>query len=183
VKNVTIIMGGPGSGKGTISGLLMRSRDFNYIETGAMFRSMSGDPEVAEIMRRGGLVPDEKLFAMIKREAHGPRDILLDGFPRNVAQAKWLLENFRECRVVAVYLNIPKPVMFERIRKRFSEGSSRADDVDEATITNRVKTFETGTLQAIQFLRGMPEVTFIEINAMLSPDEISAMLSPPDAAE
>ena len=48
MQNIVIIIGGPGSGKGTIAELLMDGRRFNYIETGALFRSLGPDSDIAK---------------------------------------------------------------------------------------------------------------------------------------
>ena len=170
-------MGGPGSGKGTIAELLMRGREFNYIETGALFRSLPADSDIAEIMRCGGLIPDEKIFPLITKVCGATdaswRDILFDGFPRNVSQVRWLIENFRACRIAVIYLSISESVMVSRIHKRLVLGSARADDAKDAIIRRRLGAFSTETLPAIEFLRNAPGVEFLEIDGTDTPGQIA----------
>ena len=167
-------MGGPGSGKGRISGMLMDGREFNYIETGSLLRSLPGDSEIAQIMKSGALVPDEKMFALIESKANNSNhDIMFDGFPRTLPQAQWLVKNFTD-PITVIYLNLPESIMIQRIHTRISEGSARADDAKEDIIRSRIKNFEKQTLPAIEFLRTAPGVKFLDIDARPMPEEIVA---------
>jgi len=172
MQKIVIIMGGPGSGKGTIAELLMRSHKFNYIETGALFRSLSQHSDIAQIMACGGLIPDEKIFPLIIEHTDNNNDIIFDGFPRNVVQAKWLLGNFNAC-INVIYLKLSKSVMIERIHKRLNNGSTRDDDSKDETIMRRLNAFENETLPAIEFLRNASCVNFLELDGLKTPDEIA----------
>ena len=173
MQNIVIIMGGPGSGKGTIAELLLNSHDFNYIETGALFRSLVNNPEIAQIMASGKLVPDEKLLPIIAERIISDEDILFDGFPRTIAQAKWLVDKFQNNIINIVYLKLSKDIMIQRINKRLSEGSGREDDAKKEIINKRLSTFENETLPAIEFLSTAPNVDFLEIDASATPNEIA----------
>lgn len=174
MQNILIIIGGPGSGKGTIAELLMDGRRFNYIETGALFRSLGPDSDIAKIMRCGGLIPDEKIFPLIQSccAEDEKSDIIFYGFPRNVVQAKWLLENFNG-QISTIYLKISQPIMIDRIQKRLSGGSDRADDVNLETIRCRLDAFANQTLPAIDFLRDKPRVQFLEVDGSDTPQKIA----------
>ena len=173
LKNIIIILGGPGSGKGTVATELMRGHEYNYIETGALFRNLPDDSEVAQIMMRGDLIPDEKIFPLIEWEAQGPRDILFDGFPRNVAQAEWMLSYFN-ANITALYLHIPESVMIERIHNRLAQGSGRADDARDEIVRRRLGTFKKETLPMIEFLQKATGVKFFEIDATLTIPKVFA---------
>lgn len=172
MKNILIIIGGPGSGKGTIAESLMHSHKFNYIETGALFRSLSNNSDIAKIMARGGLIPDEKIFPVITENIVSDKDILFDGFPRNIAQAKWLVNKFQN-NINAVYLELSKNIMIERIHKRLSNGSCRIDDAKNEIISKRLNAFKNETLPAIEFLSTEPNINFLKVDGAKTPDEIT----------
>lgn len=172
MRNILIIIGGPGSGKGTLAELLMNHHKFNYVETGAIFRCLSPDSEIAKIMECGGLIPDTCIFPLIFEHTSDKSDILFDGFPRNVTQAKWLIDNFSD-RISVVYLQLSKDIMVERIHKRLSDGSNRADDAKNEIINRRLLAFENETLPAVEFLRNSPRINFLEIDGSGTPSNIA----------
>lgn len=94
-----ILMGPPGSGKGTQSKMLVRERGMIQLSTGDMLREAraSGSElgaKVAEIMDSGRLVTDEIVVALIRERLSGPRGggFVFDGFPRTLGQADALGE-------------------------------------------------------------------------------------------
>ena len=165
-------MGGQGSGKGTQAALLRAAGDYNYIETGALFRALPADSEIGQMIARGELVPDEKLFDLVASKMNGDKDILFDGFPRTLAQAKWLVGFAKDATLKVFYFNIPKDVMLARIQKRLNEGAGRADDADTAAVQKRLDSFFEKTMPAIEFFKNEPQVQFFDIDAMPSPQEI-----------
>ncbi len=95
---VIIFLGSPGAGKGTQASMLSRSRNIPKISTGDMLRNaVLHDTElgrkVKEIMNNGGLVDDETMLSLIKERISRPDcriGFILDGYPRNLKQAKQL---------------------------------------------------------------------------------------------
>ncbi len=95
---VIIFLGPPGAGKGTQASMLSRSRNIPKISTGDMLRNaVLHDTElgrkVKEIMNNGGLVDDETMLSVIKERISRPDcriGFILDGYPRNLKQAKQL---------------------------------------------------------------------------------------------
>ncbi|MGI5846216.1 MAG: nucleoside monophosphate kinase [Alphaproteobacteria bacterium] len=175
MKNILIITGGPGSGKGTIAELLMRSYQFNYIETGALFRSLPDNSDIAKIMAYGGLIPDEKIFPVINEKIISNQDILFDGFPRNIVQAQWLINKFQK-NINTVYLEISENIMIERIHKRLLNGSNRTDDLKNNIIIKRLNAFAKETLPAIKFLSTAPDINFLKVDGTKTPDEIAKII-------
>src|SRR5262245_49224524 len=96
--NITVFLGAPGSGKGTQAKKFSEALGFKHFSTGDMLRAsiQEGKPvglKAKEAMDRGELVPDNVMIQMIEEAlAHVPANgrVLLDGFPRTVAQAKAL---------------------------------------------------------------------------------------------
>jgi len=119
-----ILLGPPGSGKGTQASLLQRKFRIPKISTGDILRSAVADKtnlgEEAKIfMDQGQLVPDEIVIGLIKKrinEADCDKGFILDGFPRNTAQAESLDSFVKDIK--AVSLEVPESVSIERMLNR-----------------------------------------------------------------
>ena len=96
--DITVLLGAPGAGKGTVAARIAAPLNARHVSTGAMLREAvkAGTPaglSAKKFMDAGELVPDEVLAAMIGElldKAPADARFLLDGFPRNVAQAEIL---------------------------------------------------------------------------------------------
>ena len=89
-----VFMGGQGSGKGTFANLMLKQHNYKYIEVGNILRKMPADSELSKKMSRGELVADEDLFPIMSEQLSTTQDIIMDGFPRTLGQAKWLIDNY-----------------------------------------------------------------------------------------
>jgi adenylate kinase len=129
-----ILLGPPGAGKGTQATRLRDDFDLAYIATGDLLRENVSEgtdlgKEAKSYMDDGALVPDELVIKMIfdKVEDEGDDGFLLDGFPRNVAQADALAEELeRRGRklTAALLVEAPDDVVIERLsgRRQCSNG-------------------------------------------------------------
>jgi adenylate kinase len=157
-----VLLGPPGSGKGTQAERL-RDRDWMTLSTGDLLREeRAQDSELgrkaAEYMDRGDLVPDELIVDALRGYLDGrdEESIVLDGFPRTVAQADALGDALsargRELDAV-VQIDVPDDVVAERI-----SGRGRDDD-DPETVRERLKVYhqETEPLIAYYEERGLLE--------------------------
>ena len=164
-KDLILMMGGQGSGKGTMSKLfLQENQNYKYIETGAMLRELPDDSPLKKIMARGEFVPDQDLCALLKEKINPNTHTVLDGFPRQLSQAQWLLVNFSDkFNMIALYLNISRELMQSRIEQRLKEGGSRADDADSAVVKRRLDSFFGKTVPAIEWLKNKNEITFVDV--------------------
>ena len=124
--NIVILLGAPGSGKGTIAGRLAgENANLKHVSSGDLLRGAvaKGTPagiEAKGYMENGNLVPDSLIAQMIKdviAETTGDVTMLLDGFPRNVAQAE-ILEKAGAPIRSAVLVDVPDEIIADRIAGR-----------------------------------------------------------------
>ena len=160
------MMGGQGVGKGACSRALMANGKYKHVETGAILRSMPPDSDIAKTISAGNLVTDDMLFDIMKSEIDTDSDIILDGFPRKISQAKWLVDNYSDMfEIYVLYLSVPTEIMIQRINKRNREGGKRIDDSSPEIIQKRIDTYFQMTMPAIEWLRDCSCVRFSEIDA------------------
>ena len=124
--NIVILLGAPGSGKGTIAGRLASEHaNLKHVSSGDLLRGAvaKGTPagvEAKGYMEKGALVPDALIAQMIAdviAETTGDVTMLLDGFPRNVAQAE-ILEKTGAPVKSAVLVDVPDAIIQDRIAGR-----------------------------------------------------------------
>jgi adenylate kinase len=151
------LLGPPGSGKGTQAERLRDERGFAVLAPGDLLREARAagtelGHRASEYMDRGDLVPDELIVAMI-RDAIARSDgrpILLDGFPRTVAQADALADALAERGrklTAAVLVDVPDGVVTERISGR---GQDREDDTPE-TVRERLRVYHRETEPLVDY--------------------------------
>jgi adenylate kinase len=151
MTRTVVLLGPPGSGKGTQAGRLQEEFGYAPLSTGALLREARDagtdlGTRAAGYMDSGDLVPDELIVAMV-RDAIGDADntpVLFDGFPRTVAQAgalaDVLAEHGREL-CAAVLIDVPDDLVVDRISGR---GQGRSDDNPE-TVRERLRVYHHET--------------------------------------
>ena len=123
---ITVFLGAPGSGKGTQAKKLCLDKHFVHLSTGDILRSSikEGTPlgkEAKSFMDRGELVPDKTMIVLIQdtlSQLDPKQHIILDGFPRTVAQAEALNSNSNTKVSRAVLFDISDSVLVERLTGR-----------------------------------------------------------------
>ena len=158
-----ILFGPPGAGKGTHASAIAEKYNLKHISTGELLRAeiAAGSElgkEAKKLIDAGSLVPDAVVEGMIESAfdtIKGVDGFLLDGFPRNLAQAADLnaiLAKRGEEITGVIGIMISDEVVRKRIAHRAAiEG--RADDASDATITNRINTYHAQTEPLIAFYK------------------------------
>lgn len=166
MRKMIILMGGQGVGKGTFARMLREHHKYNYIETGKMLRDAAAtNKAIAETMARGELLPFETLVKLVSDNIVKDQDVLLDGFPRTLEQAKWLMDNYADkFDIHILYLDVPEEIMVKRIQKRIREGGGRADDADASAVRKRLETFWKTTKPAIDWLSTVSSIKFSDVD-------------------
>ena len=135
-----ILLGPPGSGKGTQARRLLQKHGIVQLSTGEMLRAAvaAGTPvglQAKDIMATGGLVPDEIVIGIISDRIDRPdarNGFILDGFPRTVPQAEALDELLRKKHLkldAVVELRVNESALLDRVEKRAAETRARGEEV------------------------------------------------------
>lgn len=180
-----IIFGPPGSGKGTQAQYIQDKYGIIHISTGDLFRyELKNDTPLGKKIRSyidsGQLVPDEITIEMLKNKVKSfdsPSGFLLDGFPRNEAQAVELEKLFEELGSevhLLISLDVPEEEIVDRILNR-GKTSGRTDDNDEAIIRERFRVYKEVTDPVFHFYDKKEKAELI--NGVGSIDEIFNRIS------
>ena len=149
-----VLLGPPGSGKGTQAALLVERLGVPHISTGALLRNAAKRGtelglKAKALTDKGELVPDEIISDMIEERlsrADVANGFILDGYPRNLAQARSLdalLERMGQPVDEAILIDLDAERIIRRIAKRAKE-EGRADDTEE-TVRNRLQVYAQQT--------------------------------------
>jgi adenylate kinase len=160
---IIVLFGPPGGGKGTQAERLAEITGTPHVSTGAILRSEVGrgsdlGREARPIMESGALVPDSLMVRIIESRLAEPDaapGMILDGFPRTVAQAEALdavLERSGRAVSVVISLEVPLEVLKQRVLGR-ARIERREDDTEEA-FTRRMLVYERETAPVIEHYRG-----------------------------
>ena len=201
-----VLIGAQGSGKGTQADMLSQALGIPHVASGDLFRKAFDDKtelglKAKAYVDRGELVPDEITVAMVLgrlTEADCRQGVLLDGFPRTIAQAQALdngLQQMGRQIDLAIYLKVPRDELLKRLSGRYicranqhvyniytnppkvpgicdldgSELYQRSDDVGEA-VQRRLDIFFNETIQLLDYYDHQHKL--VEINGDQSIDAV-----------
>ena len=176
-----LLFGGPGAGKGTQGKILGRIPGFYHLACGDVFRSLDTNSDLGkEFLKyssRGELVPDSVTIEMWRQNVHAQTvlsiykpqaDLLvLDGIPRNVAQAKQM-EQYLEVLLVIHLVCADVDAMVMRMKRRALK-ENRLDDADEKVIRHRFDVYDEETKPVLDFYDSQ---IIREIDAIGSPADV-----------
>ncbi len=166
-----VLLGAPGSGKGTQAARLKDFLQVPHISTGDLLRAevAAGTPlgrQAGEVMARGDLVSDEILLGMLRdrlSREDARNGFILDGYPRNLAQAAALDALLRELGLAfdfAVQLAVDNEQIIARLAER-AKIEGRADDTPES-VRHRLKVYDEKTAPVIEFYRQHGQLTVVD---------------------
>lgn len=205
-----VLLGAPGSGKGTQAQRLMADRGFPQISTGDLLRAaVSAGTELGQkakiAMDAGALVSDDIVLGMIRERLAEPdckNGFVLDGFPRNEAQAESLeivLQEIGQPLDRAVLMEVDTDVLMKRLSGRRTCSKTgkvlniyysakedidaslalgaellRRDDDNEETIAHRLEVYREQTSPLIDYYRKQDKLAIVD--AVGSMDEVQQRL-------
>ena len=166
-----VLLGAPGSGKGTQAARLKEHLQVPHISTGDLLRAevAAGSKlglEAKGVMARGELVSDAILLGMLEDRFSRPdtgNGFILDGYPRNLAQAAaldGLLGRMKQSFDYAVQLDVATELLVERIAGR-AKAEGRADDTPESVRT-RLQVYNNQTAPVIDYYRQHGQLTVVD---------------------
>ena len=183
-----VLLGPPGCGKGTQSKLLVEKDKFVQLSTGDLLRSEISNSnsdlgkKVKDLMESGELVPDDIVIDIIvkKVEEHKSENLVFDGFPRNLKQAKVLdssLDNVSIKLDHAIFFEIDFKILEERINTRANEteDSEKRKDDNSKTLLNRIEVFKSSTLPIVSYYEEKGIIS--KINGMQMVNEVYAEIT------
>ena len=165
-----VLLGAPGSGKGTQAKLIVEQLNIPHISTGDLLRGAIAAKTplglaAKEVMDKGDLVSDDIVLGMLKERVtqdDAGNGFILDGFPRNVAQAEMLEDLLKELDMSldhALLIEVDPDEVVARIAKRAEiEGST--DDTEEV-VRNRLDVYREQTAPVGDFFKAQNIVTEI----------------------
>jgi len=173
-----LLFGAPGSGKGTQGRILARIPGFFYCACGDVFRSLDLQSDLGRIFydhsSRGELVPDEVTVALwqqwlettVLTHQFDPSSqyLVLDGIPRNVAQAG-LMEDRIDVRRIVHLICRDQQQLYDRMKRRALR-ENRYDDASDRTIRQRLEVYQQETRPVLDYY---PRDILAEVDATQTP--------------
>lgn len=176
-----LLIGAPGSGKGTQAVRIAERLGVTHISSGDLLRQHVTEgtalgQQVQKYVSRGDLVPDQMVLDMLRKpivaasEAGG---YVLDGFPRTVEQAKVAYDTARELGVavqIAIHLNVPSEELVRRLLAR-----GRGSDDTQEVIEHRLEVYEAKTKPMIDYYAERERL--VTVDGSLPEDEVTAAVA------
>src|SRR6202163_757427 len=161
-----ILLGPPGSGKGTQAQRLVQRYGIAQLSTGEMLRAAVAAQtpvglKAKDIMASGGLVPDEIVIGIISERLDQPdaaKGFILDGFPRTVPQAEALDELLKKKHMkldAVIELRVNESALLQRVETRVAEMRARGEEIriddTQEVLTKRLASYRSQTEPLIHY--------------------------------
>ena len=166
-----ILFGLAGSGKGTQGKALSEIFGWRWLSVGEAIRQHGG---YEEIINSGSLIPDEDVIHLmdkqIKKAEDEGFDVILDGYPRDKAQAEYIMEHMADKVDGAIILEVPKSELYERLALR-----GRDDDKERASIDQRFAIFEQNIYSILPLLEAK-NIPIVRVDGVGKIEDVTARL-------
>jgi adenylate kinase len=165
-----VLLGAPGSGKGTQATRMVERLGVPHISTGVLLRNAAKRGttlglKAKSLTDRGELVPDDIMTDMIEERLSRPdvaNGFILDGYPRNLSQAKSLdsmLERLGQPANEAIQIDVDPEQIIKRLAGRANK-EHRSDDATEV-VRNRMRVYHEQTAPVIDYYEGRGMLTHV----------------------
>ena len=152
-----VLFGMPTAGKGTQAKLLAEEYNIPHISTGDILREEMTNKtplglQIDEIMRAGGLAPDEIVNNIVVNKLNKLDGWILDGYPRSINQAK-LFKSYIDTNNINVnffFIHIDESIVWQRSHDRFVK-ENRFEDASDDVIKQRIDVFNKTTKNVVDF--------------------------------
>ena len=181
-----ILFGAPGAGKGTQANFLINEFDLTQISTGDMLREAVNSKtelgkKVETIMANGDLVPDDIIFSLISNRLNNEdtkNGFILDGFPRNLNQAKKLDEILYDVNThldFVFHIDVEEAILTSRIENRAKQEKITRKDDTSAVLIERLKIYNRETKPVLEHYSNQNILNVID--GMGTIEEVSSNIS------
>lgn len=186
-QEIIFVIGGPGSGKGTHSAILEKTKGYCHISSGDLVRNiLAGKAEgsaenqkhnmIRETIKNGQLLDDQMIIDMVHEEIKKHPDapgFLIDGCPRTMKQLGLFEKLIKPCDK-ALFFDVSDEEMKKRVLARGQE-QKRADD-NEVTMAKRLDVYKKETLPIVEYLEKYRPTAFKRINSTGTIEDVSAQV-------
>lgn len=166
-----ILFGLAGSGKGTQGKILSEIFGWRWLSVGEAIRQTGG---YEDIINHGGLIPDDDVIKLMNKQIQKSEDegfdVILDGYPRDARQAKYIMQTMPNKINGAIILEVPKDELYERLALR-----GRDDDKERASIERRFAIFEENISTILPLLEAA-NIPIQRVNGVGKIEEVTARL-------
>ena len=180
-----VLIGRPGSGKGTQGEIFAKKHNFHYLSTGELLLSEINKgseigKNVKSLYSNGISVPDELIIRLVEEEMrkyNEHRGYIFKGFPRTLIQTyilEGMLRRMNNSISLVVYLDVPMLNCFKRLSKRAQTNDARPYDLTTDLIIGRMEEFETKINPVIKYFKSKNKL--VRVNGIGSPEEVAEEL-------
>ncbi len=179
---IIILFGPPGAGKGTQAQILVDKHNLKQLSTGDMLREAITEGSelgkiASSIMDRGELVSDDIILSMIKEKLRKSSNdgFILDGFPRNLEQARALDKILQELKLrldLVVEIVVNDEVLIKRIENRAKDSKNARSDDNEEVLKNRLNIYHESTEMIKPYY--LEQKKLVKIDGMRSIEQVSS---------